>query len=412
MLSPSLIFLCFSSFFLLLFLLFPPFSSWNCPQINLSLCRVIVSASVRPKTQLSSIMATDDLVNKLMDKVASQAEELSEKADYIHHCEEQLRMSVLSQDKLEELKTKTQQCKALEKRVGELNRDCTKLRQQLDSKHVAEEASSQKTKSHGNTGPFQAKLIASLKHELDAVKAYLKSYQSQLQTAKQNEDALTAKIASMQEVFMAAGKGGGTASKKQDNLAAMCIKLQSEVNSLKAERDISRPSTNELRQTNDDNLGREHNETLSVTTATIAATDHEKESLLERLRVAEEEIRRVRVHDHDVSSRLQDSLNRIQQAEQRVQQVEQERDVLLDFIQGDMQKSANLALQLEAKIVEFGDSQSALQQAETKVNSLQQELKDANSHIKELEIMLGGSVAVRIKNKPDPAGNTPALYTS
>ena len=124
-------------------------------------------------------MASDDLVNKLMDKIAIQAEELSLKSDYIHHCEEQLRMSVLSQDKLEELKTKTQQCKALEKRVGELNRDCTKLRQQVDT-NVALEASSQKTKGHGNAGPFQAKLIASLKHELDAVKAYLKSYQVSL----------------------------------------------------------------------------------------------------------------------------------------------------------------------------------------------------------------------------------------
>ena len=236
--------------------------------------------------------------------------------------------------------------------------------------------------------------------------------QSQLLTAKQNEDALTAKITSMQEVFMAAGKGGGPASKKQDNLATLCIKLQSEVNSLKAERDASRQSTNVVRQSNDDDVGHEQDETLSVPTAvTVEPSDREKESLLARLRDAEEEIRRCRVHDQEVASRLQqDSRNRIQQAEERVLQVEQERDVLLDFIQGDMQKSANLALQLETKLVELGVSQSALQQAESQIKSMQQELKDANSHIKEMEIMLGGSVVGRIKNKPDPAGNTPSLH--
>ena len=211
---------------------------------------------------------------------------------------------------------------------------------------------------------------------------------------------------------MAAGKGGGPASKKQDNLATLCIKLQSEVNSLKAERDASRQSTNVVRQSNDDDVGHEQDETLSVPTAvTVEPSDREKESLLARLRDAEEEIRRCRVHDQEVASRLQqDSRNRIQQAEERVLQVEQERDVLLDFIQGDMQKSANLALQLETKLVELGVSQSALQQAESQIKSMQQELKDANSHIKEMEIMLGGSVVGRIKNKPDPAGNTPSLH--
>ena len=360
-------------------------------------------------------MATDDLVNKLMDKVAEQAEELSLKSDYIHHCEEQIRMSVLSQEKVEELKTKTQQCKALEKRVAELSKDNTKLRQQLDT-NLALDASSQKTKGHGNTGgPFQAKLVASLKHELDAVKAYLKSYQSQLQTAKQNENALTAKIASMQEVFAIAVKGGsgGPANKKQENLSALCIKLQSEVNALKAERETLRPSTNVIRPTNnDDDSEHAPSETLSIPTAPIDTIDREKESMLaERLRESEEEIRRVRIHDEDVSSRLQDSLHRIQQTEQRVQQVEQERDVLLDFIQGDMQKSANLAQQLESKLMELKDSQSALQQTETQIKSLQQELKDASSHIKELEIMLGGSVAVRTKSKPDPAGNFQPLHS-
>ena len=136
-------------------------------------------------------------MSRLTKKVSDQANELTEKTRTICQLEAQLEAmagtgGMVNNASVEsELREKTRLCRHLEKRVGELSRECTTLRGQVATAEATVRSTQQQQQSKVQTsGPYQTKLISSLKQELDAVKTYLKSYQGQLHAAKHSEESL------------------------------------------------------------------------------------------------------------------------------------------------------------------------------------------------------------------------------
>jgi len=250
------------------------------------------------------------LVAELMKKVAIQAQTLGAQAEHIAALQQTHTQTHVAAPGDASAVDKNVLIKHLEKRVGELHRENERLKQQLAEAQKSHPAAKQPS------GSFQTKLISSLKEELETLKAYLKSYQGQVQAAKATEEALRQKIADMQDIVRAAaataatpgpigaaaaaGAKRGTGS--DANVAAAFLRLQEEVAVARAERDALQRAVGRGRDGDapTDPPTHPHSTsaataaaTAAAATAAAAAAGAEVESLRQRLGEAEAELRRL-----------------------------------------------------------------------------------------------------------------------
>jgi hypothetical protein len=248
------------------------------------------------------------LVAQLMKKVAIQAQTLGAQAEHIAALQQFAHVAAPGDASAVD---KNVLIKHLEKRVGELHRENERLKQQLAEAQKSHPAAKQPS------GSFQTKLISSLKEELETLKAYLKSYQGQVQAAKATEEALRQKIADMQDIVRAAAAtaaipgptGAAAAGAKRGtgsdaNVAAAFLRLQEEVAAARAERDALQRAVGRGRDGDAPTDPPTHPHSTSAATGTAAATaaaataaaaaaGAEVESLRQRLGEAEAELRRL-----------------------------------------------------------------------------------------------------------------------
>ena len=244
------------------------------------------------------------LVAQLMKKVAEQAQTLGAQTEQIAALQQAHVAAPGDASSVD----KNVLIKHLEKRVGELHRENERLKQQLAEAQKPHPAAKQPS------GSFQTKLISSLKEELETLKAYLKSYQGQVQAAKATEETQRQKIADMQDIVRAAAAAAATpgptgaaaaAGAKRGtgsdaNVAAAFLRLQEEVAAARAERDalqrvVGRGSDGDA-PTDPPTHPHSTSAATAATTAaaaTAAAAGAEVEALRQRLGEAEAELRRL-----------------------------------------------------------------------------------------------------------------------
>ena len=336
------------------------------------------------ESQLPALLSSDmepEILSRLMHKISEQAlelgklnNELQQSSDYVKRCESRIRSLESSEftssgcvsnnlselamkrrderellrkldeyqqnnNKLEQdLRDKIRQCKNYEKQIAEMGMEVSALKHQLSSATQSLNVASKINFSSANT--YQTKLLASLKAELESVKACMKSYQSQLEKSKYNEIVLNTQLNLLHETLAAQTKD--TNDGKEENVLALCLSMQKQLSECKLKlanvsvlqdnnqtfdtaknKGFTTVSTNtESKFTNILNNQNDYFENLNE----IVSSDGVL--LIERLKVEVMSLQQK-------LSRNDDELKRLLLTDQvkAIKAAERERDILLEFIQ-------------------------------------------------------------------------------
>ena len=240
------------------------------------------------------------------------------------------------------LRAKERQCKLNDKKLLELGRETQKMKMQIESFHHASRFSSDPT---GSTSA--RKVVKGLQSEVDALKAYVASYQSRLEASKKAERSLAVKVFDLEE------SRDYKSQEAYKESQARVLMLTEKVRLLKIELQIEKERATDLlisspcdtsgvKDNGDADTSvciQHHDKAVSDQkygmSSTTANNDcDEKVIALERIIVS-----------------LQLKLDEIDRGDKSItgvlREVEQERDILLEFIRGDMKSSADVSEDLQ-----------------------------------------------------------------
>ena len=245
------------------------------------------------------------------------------------------------------LRAKERQCKLNDKKLLELGRETQKMKMQIESFH-------HKTRLQPTESNSARKIVSRLKNEVDTLKAYLINYQTRLEASKKAERILTLKVSDLEEFR---DSQSGPYMELETKAQVLTAKVRQLTIELQIEREkislplISIPSNSfEIKKCTDafgtvalkNHSEVDHTPRSAMRNYTSDSGSDEMISALEctimtmQLKLDEIEKRGQETHDTLGDNGIPE----------RLKETEEERDVLLEFIQGDMRKSADISQEL------------------------------------------------------------------
>ena len=327
-----------------------------------------------------------------------------------------------------DIRSKERQCKLNEKKVIDLGLEMQKMKVQIEQYQHASRLMSKPTECSANR-----KVLAGLKSEIDALKAYLNSYQTRLEASKKAERAMALKVGILEDERESQPQGAYADSQaKVLILTEKVRKLKSElrkqidteqqakvnavstistrsigvIEHVEVSKSVPEPVGNYVR--NDVEV--ENNPKSGVSSVTSSCSRGEKVAALERvivsLKLKLDEAERERIRDKQKEAREEreereareertergergsrESRDRVlgpesptntpsmKDLKEKLKTIEQERDVLLEFIQGDMKRSAEIAIMLKKEKDRVSHLQNDLNASLSKEKLLRVELE-------------------------------------
>ena len=322
----------------------------------------------------------EDLKQQNLSEAASKRHDDRE---VLAKLDESERLLTISNEKISELernlRIKERQCKLNDKKVLELGRETQRMRLQIESFHHTSRLLSSPIESNS-----ARKVVKGLKSEVDALKAYVASYQSRLETSKTAERLLAVKVFDLEESRDYQSQGAYKESQARvlmlsEKVRLLKIELQTEKERA-TDLLISSPCDSFEIKGNRDAVTsvciKRYDEAVSDqkcgTSSARANSDcDEKVIALERIIVS-----------------LQLKLDEIETGGEKHQtfgndgmsgmlrEVEQERDILLEFIRGDMKNSADVSEELQKEKERTDHLRNNLKDMQIKENLLYTEISN------------------------------------